>query len=252
MMKQDLADLPQRLHALILNSEPSDKETLDASDDWDSWRFAEVRSLVLGELTRLVSSASSLRKMSRDAYRHDNGFTKYVLGTSVNPATEVRLHYWPVATTTGADQQRMPNIHNHTSSFISVVLHGALLSTTYRVDNDADDESSAPSYFSYDCEGRNDETYAMISAGRARLRVLSEVIVRVSQLHSLPNHALHRIIPAEDKTLTLFIQGPRLTSRTRVYSERHIPSAGRRLLPSLSAEELQTGLAEISNLLGET
>jgi hypothetical protein len=188
-------------------------------------RPAEVAAL----LTWCTSSSARWHHIWQRAYRHPNGFTKFVLYNASGSPFRLRLHVW-----TGDHDQRTlqdeQNIHGHRWDFASAVIAGAGLDIAEYVRC----ETGGTPYRSYEYRPLrdNEATGAEFAAEGTDLvpagEVLLEQAVRLSpqagESYSCSTDKLHTVRSISgDLTATLIVQGPSVMPHAPVFRRADQP-----------------------------
>lgn len=231
---EDLADR-------LLLEHPAHRESTQPAPE----AHADLVEAVSAALSALLSDQHAADVVARRSYIHDNGFIKLVLYIADQPvgnAIEMRIHYWPEA-----QPPALSNVHNHTSDFRATVLSGRLESWTY---GEVADHKEGCTYWDYSCSSRSSEReeYQLEPRGQVSLRDLTYSAYEAGSVHALAADVFHRVA-ARPGTVTLFTQGPRVASATRVLSDSPIEETGHLTSKALSIDELRSRASRILEAL---
>jgi len=224
-----------------------DRGPLNSSPNWGADRFDRLKTATVDLIEAILLDETKTVEVGHESYHHDNGFTKLVLARPSAAVGEIRLHHWE----SGTPERDLPsNVHDHTSSFTSVVLNGVLHSTIFAR---TERGPSSTEYQAYLCHGRRgDQTYSLTHLGGANLQVVSAYAIGAGQIHFLHGRILHRIVPLEPETISLVIQGPRTADSTSVFNEAKIASVGTVESPELTIDTTRRALRRVREHLRRT
>lgn len=213
----------------------------------------QLRVDLVDWLGTLIQEQSLLTAVANQSYRHDNGFLKLVIDSVDGVAAELRLHLWGAMPTdlsmkTGDNSS---NIHNHCADFASVVLMGEMLEETFsQLRTSSAVDGGFIEYDCFECSPRLQAGhYAMSHFGRATLRRDTSARLRSGDLHALRHSVLHRITSKTMPTMTYFVQGPRRTYGTMVYSTSGRVSAGQVDSPPLKPDDTRHEIVHVLSML---
>ncbi len=195
-----------------------------------------------GRLLGLALSEPTDGSLLANSYRHDNGFYKVVLWSSVNSQFKIVLHVWP-----GEEgQDRWDNIHNHRWDFVSSVLLGAIDFEQYE-QHPSGQQLTGFSYGSPD----GGTAYSLTEAGQFRIVPTVAGRMATGSCYSLPHQMLHRAW-GEPATLTatLVLQRPPAVATTLVLPRGEQATGEAVRLPQFDHHELMSALRMVSDALG--
>jgi hypothetical protein len=188
---------------------------------------AEVASL----LEACISHDVLWSRIARRAYRHANGFAKFVLYDPAESPFRLRLHVW-----TGEDAQRQlqedQNVHGHRWNFGSAVIAGPGL----HIEEFAATQAGGEPYRSYayrSRQGADSHRGAELAVEGAELAPVGRALLRPSASYAMGTYGtytchvdtLHTARAASGElTATLVVQGPTLRSHAPVYRRPDQPS----------------------------
>jgi len=227
----------------------------NANGDVSLSRLSEVLSewktkrIIKAFLQDLVSDEEALLSITRQSYRHDNGFWKIVVAQY--RTVKLRLHIWNNLSRSLAGDS---NIHNHRWDFSSLLLCGGYRQQIFSLcDSDAGDLHV--SHFQYYPQGigaeRVGEDYLHLK-GETSLRLIEDRVWNSPEIVAVSFTTLHRILIREDSFVaSLFLQGADRCGFTNVYCEAE-PA---RIKPDetrvISTRELSDALSLLIRMLSQ-
>lgn len=188
-------------------------------------------------LDRLLAT-ENLTPLIEQSYRHPNHFEKLVLAQFPS-GHKVVAHVWPG--TAPGKPHRDGNLHNHRWHFATRVLVGSYSFTEFEVRTA--DRGSGPVY--------REHRYSVGPGGEHRLEdvaprhlvITRRRTLRAGDTYLLPNSVIHHIEMYDPApTVTLFVQGPPLSTSTRVFSKAPLPQAGQVNVPRMASETFREHL----------
>lgn len=165
--------------------------------------------LVKSDVGQLTATASA-------SVLHRNGFIKIPMFEDPVSGREVRFHSW------NGSYVGEENIHSHTKPYWSFVVAGSVLVERYEL-------GPGNSYNAYRSShiGRSD--YALEVLDRLSLEHVGTDIITRGECHFGDTKTLHRLIVSQGQSAsTIFCQGPRELSESRIFSEVSLCEARQR------------------------
>ncbi|MEJ2852824.1 MULTISPECIES: hypothetical protein [unclassified Saccharothrix] len=203
---------------------------------------AATRGRLPETVERVIDDLGMVRRVAEASYRHDNGFTKVVLGTRDN--ARIRFHVWATARTSES------NVHNHRWDFASMVLAGALDMEYYEVlDRDTDPGSlDVVELEAFRYVPRGGGPYDLRPLGPVLAARTSATTGEAGYRYHLRHHRLHRVTAPVTPAVTCFLSAPAATDHTTVLRHPTAPPEDGRV-ERLTVEETRAELALIRDLL---
>ncbi|HJP67936.1 MAG TPA: hypothetical protein VJ846_03455, partial [Sphingomicrobium sp.] len=131
----------------------------------------------------------------------------------------------------------------------SVILIGEMLEETFSRPEMTND-GNVIEYDRFECSPRLQAGhYSMVHIDRAPLCRDSYELLRAGDLHALRHSVLHRITALRAPTLTYFVQGPRRTRGTIVYSTSDRVAAGHVDSPALKPDDTRREIVHLLSML---
>jgi hypothetical protein len=164
-------------------------------------------------LNTFVNNSDELNALGARTYRHDNGFDRIELFSSMGKYG-LRLHIW--WGDVGAKRER---VHSHPWDFASKVLTG-LLEFEQFVESRLGEEVDAFEY----AEPDGGDTYKLAPGGTARLRRIMRMALPAGASYCADHQLLHRVWTAPGQTTaTLMLHGRGIAYPSRVFVEKRDP-----------------------------
>ncbi len=248
------------IYADLVATERQSVQVLEAAQPGLGGRLEHARTPVdLGEVLRLLSApsvlprlldhilaAGNLTPLAALSYRHPNHFEKLVLA-QVPSGHKVVVHVWPGG---GESPHRDGNLHNHRWHFATRVLIGSYSFTEFEVAEAAN--GTGPIHREHRYSVGPDGEHRLEDVGPCRMVVTQRRTLRSGDTYLLPNSVVHQIEMGDQApTVTLFVQGPPVSSSTRVFADHLLSHAGQVNPPRMTMEHyrghllgLQRGVAE--------
>jgi hypothetical protein len=192
---------------------------------------------------RILDDRGAVQRIAEASYRHDNGFTKVVLGH--RKTARVRFHVWSTTQTSES------NVHNHRWDFASMVLAGSLRMEYYElVEGDVDPsdlDTVELEAFRY-LPQRAQSHYDLRPVGPVLAARTSTAIGEAGYRYQLEHHRLHRVTAPVTPAVTCFLSAPARTDHTTVLRHPTAPPEDGRV-ERLTVAETRTELCLIRDLL---
>ncbi|MGW6936463.1 hypothetical protein ACWGE0_40850 [Lentzea sp. NPDC054927] len=206
--------------------------------------LSDVKRQRLPDLVeRTLADKASVRRIAEISYRHDNGFTKLVVGATAQ--SRIRFHIWSTSQTSES------NVHNHRWDFASMVLAGALHMEYFDIASGNVDPSRPEivelEAFQYLPPSRQD-CYELRRLGPVNAVRRSDIVADTGYLYQLAHDRLHRVTAPVTPAVTCFISAPAKTDHTTVLRHPAAPLEDGRV-KRLTVAETRTELSMIRNLL---
>jgi hypothetical protein len=163
------------------------------------------RGLLYGAVEQILGSADDLDAIAGRSYRHVNGFTKIVLWEASDTGAKLRVHVW-------SPHSPSSDVHDHYWDFSSLVLQGAVESTTF------EEGEGDQAFARFDLRPSTLGSFSLTSSGTVDLRLVQAATFPVMGVYSLSRDVLH--MSTSDPSLgasTFVVQGTRTAERNRVY-----------------------------------
>jgi hypothetical protein len=154
-----------------------------------------------------------LLEMSKESYRHANGFDKISLPSIPESPLRARLHVWRVGS--NEEPSDPGDAHNHRWPLASRTLVGSLRNDLYGAEQRPDGAYVHYRHF------RIDPVYAygFAAAGRARLFQTEELITRPGEIYTLSPVTIHQAMSAGGEyTATIALELATVRQATDVFT----------------------------------
>ncbi len=196
-------------------------------------------------IDELLGDPDDLIAVSSRSYRHDNGFDRIEIVSSVDPEYALRLHVW-----WGSETSVKERIHGHPWEFASMVIAGEL-----QFEQFIEAPSGKPVSVFYYSRPVAKGVYTLTPAGEAHLKPILRASMPRGTRYGARREMLHRVWtePGRD-TVTLMLHGKGEAYPSRVFGSRdqdHATLLGEHhLRPRLACDHLEANLRRIRGLLG--
>lgn len=180
----------------------------------------------------LDTSNSALFKQST---LHPNGFVKIILGQN-NAGSFLRLHIWET------ENKIEPDIHNHTSRFVSKILSGEIKETCFDF---KETRSNKNNYALYTYPSSPKVKTVTTLLGHASLVSRRTKTVEKGEIYSISMKTPHstRVSP---HTISLVIQLPMVSTHTKIYTKKNLRLGRLQKHKKVTKAQLLERLASIS------
>lgn len=158
-------------------------------------------------IQELQKDRGLLKKIARNSYKHENGFTKLSLAKSDD--YKLRVHFWK-------DYHYDTNIHNHRFNCHSYLINGKIQNEIYEYGNGK--KSFLANTFIY-WPRQNKEEYNLEFQKPTRLIKKDEFTHIKGEIYNLDKTILHKTKVVDKDTITIFVEDRRkLMPHAKVFS----------------------------------
>ncbi len=155
-----------------------------------------TKANLIRRLESIIEDDLLLKDVAKRSYRHQLGFSKYVLAIGTD-GSALRMHHWDMSDSTEED------IHSHCADFTSTVWLGGFEEETFTLTRG--ETHALYSYIFNDKTQRSEALRLKLSA----VEKVSERKILAGEMYSVRSFSLHRVNSVRPGTLTVSLWKPR-------------------------------------------
>lgn len=206
-------------------------------------------------IEQLVNDQQSIMNLTKNSYRHNNGFDKIVLMNGLH-GWKLRLHIWWSDSYVSFQE----DIHDHSWMFASKVLFGQIHCDVFEDANQNSADSELFKEYQYTSPSKSTDSQSAYTVEYVKDTYLkkseSNVIIKFGQSYIFPTSMMHRILQPTLNDLqtknnygsiTLAITAPRVRLTSRLINTIDTDYQQEQALGKMSPNEIVQKLKSISH-----